>query len=70
MKSNNQGSIIEFLSSGPYTPLSNPNRLTVFVFACPLSRGDRLVQNAEGDYEKAGVCMGEIYIYIHSNSGR
>ena len=39
-----------------YTPLVLPNRLTALVISGPLSRGDRLIQNAEGDFEKAGVC--------------
>ena len=38
-----------------YTPLVLPNRLMALVITGPLSRGDRLIQNAEGDFEKAGA---------------
>ncbi len=41
-----------------YTPLANHNRLKALWLAGPLSRGDRLIQNAEGGFEKAGVCSG------------
>jgi len=48
-----------------YTPLGIHNRLTALWLPCPLlpapyaivsGRGDRLFQNAKGDFEKAGVC--------------